>query len=400
MPPVKAQRGSRSAPASKDAGGPPRVILLVNLVGRQFGGQEMHVLALCKALRTRGRQSMLLVFSGSTLHQLAEAAGVQCHAIPLLDVPGFYRCLRLALPSIMRRICTRHGVELIHCNNRFEVGSAVRAGRASGAKVLLNYHVTAPFDVEILRGLDAFIAPSPEIAQAVVVANRSASLGLRRIAALPPVLDAGKFLQYESSVGSREWFVDTFGIDIDRFPTIVAIGNMGPDLETKNYPLLFQALAKVIREQNTPLHAFLVGDGPARAHLESLTRTLGVEANVHFLGFTTSHTPGVLHHCDVFVLASSRESFGIVVVEAALMRKPAIGARDTGAERIIVHGETGLLFRNGNADDLAAAIHTLITRPRLARRYGARAYDHVTHHFDASRVAERYEALYASLVRA
>ena len=374
--------------------------LLVSVVGQEFGGLEVHVLTLYKELCARGRNPLILVIANSPLHQRIQQAGLVSYAIPFYNFRGYYRVLSFVLTGVLAWLCKRHDIEIVHCNHRFELRSALRVARIFGLKVILNYHVAVQFDTAILRGIDAFITTALNIVRYVDEKNRNDDLGIKQTQMIPPMFDAEKFLKFHSTVPHETWFGDTFGISIKPCAVISSIGNMVSDLQAKNYPLLFKAMAILIHEKRTPVQAVLVGDGPVRPYLENLVRTLDIEDYVHFLGCTFEHTPGVLYHSDIFVLASSREAFGIVFLEAGLMRKPAIGARNTGAEAIILHEKTGLLFQNDSADSLAAAIQILVNDPVRAHQFGAQAYDHIMKYFSPSMVVEQYESLYASLSRA
>lgn len=372
-------------------------VAIINLMAHGYGGQETHVLHLYKQLLLRGRDPILLVAAKSPMHLRTIEAGLPCYAIPYWKVPGYYRVLSLFLPLLLTWLCKRHNIRIVHCNHRFEVRSALCVAKVLDVKVILNHHVTTHLDAKTLQDLHAFIAPDIHNVRYTAQKNRANGLGIREIQMIPPLFDAEKFMSFSTELTRGTWFKKVFGITLESWPTICAIGNMVPDLKHKNYPLLFKALATLIHEKKSPIQAVLVGDGPMRPYLERLAQDLGIQKHVHFLGFTTRHTPGVLYHSDVFVLASSREAFGIVFLEAALMRKPSIGAWGTGAETIIIDKETGLLFENESADSLAGAIQALISDSLWAKELGDRAYSHVSKHFVPSRVVEQYERLYASL---
>lgn len=372
-------------------------VAIINLMTHGFGGQETHVLHLYKHLLLRGRDPILLVAANSPMHLRIIEAGLRCYTIPYWNVPGYYRVLSLFLPFFLIWLCKRHNIGIVHCNHRFEVRSALCVAKLLDIKVILNHHVTTRLDRGVLKGLHGFIAPDINNVRYVAQENRVNGLGIKKSKMIPPLFDADKFLTFDTPLSRKAWFSTTFGIALESWPIICAIGNMVPDLKHKDYPLLFKALDILIHEKKFPVQAILVGDGPVRSYLEQLAQDLGIRKHVHFLGYTSQHTPGVLYHSDIFVLASSREAFGIVFLEAALMRKPSIGARGTGAESIIVDKQTGLLFENGNVDSLVAAIQELVRDCALARELGNRAYRHVSEHFAPSRVMEQYEGLYASL---
>jgi glycosyltransferase involved in cell wall biosynthesis len=80
----------------------------------------------------------------------------------------------------------------------------------------------------------------------------------------------------------------------------------------------------------------------------------------------------LLSACDLLVLPSTVESFGIVYLEAWMYGKPVIGALTEVSSEVITHGKDGLLVPPGDHRALARAIGRLVTRPDLGKRMGAR----------------------------
>lgn len=369
-------------------------VLLVNVTSMEFGGQENHVLTLFDELTARGHEPELLVLKGSIMQRRVAAAGRRCHAVPKYRIPGYFRILDGALTFVLAWLCHRYKIDVIHCNNRFEIRSARRVARLLGVRTILNYHVADEFDVSILKGVHAFVSPSQQVVEYVENQNRSRHLGLSKVVQLPPLFDQRPFTAFETSADRNVWFSEVLGIRLRECPVVCTIGNMVADLQTKNYPLLFRALSTLIHGRRMPVQAVLVGDGAARQALEQLARDLGIATWVHFVGFTIDHVPAILHFSDFLVLPSSTESFGLVFAEAALMRRAAVGSTRTGAEAIIVHNETGLLFERDDEGSLTDAIAGLVANPDLACRYGQNAYRHVRQVFATDPLVARYESLY------
>lgn len=116
--------------------------------------------------------------------------------------------------------------------------------------------------------------------------------------------------------------------------------------------------------------------GPARpdylARLERLIDRLGVAERVHLVPrYVTS--ADVLETADAVLVCSRRESFGRVTVEAMKAGLAVVGARSGGTAELIRDRETGLLYRLGDAGDLAAKIDLLTADRALRRRLGANA---------------------------
>ncbi|MDP3685675.1 MAG: glycosyltransferase family 4 protein [bacterium] len=150
----------------------------------------------------------------------------------------------------------------------------------------------------------------------------------------------------------------------------------------KGIDVLLRAFADVVRDL-PDAHLIIVGDGPERARLETLARSLNLARHVYFLGIVPmDDVRRALAVADVFVLTPivmdvDVEGFGIVYVEAAAAGKPAVGTRTGGIPEAVLDGETGLLVPERDAAATAVALVRLLVdhslRTRLAATAKARA---------------------------
>jgi glycosyltransferase involved in cell wall biosynthesis len=122
-----------------------------------------------------------------------------------------------------------------------------------------------------------------------------------------------------------------------------------------------------------PLHLVFVGSGPLEHELAA--RATELELEVTFAGWLTGDALlEVYAATDVFVLFSGRETWGIVVNEAAASGLPLILTDTVGASAdLLVHGENGELVHPGDVDGQAAAIARLANDEALRERYGRRS---------------------------
>lgn len=102
------------------------------------------------------------------------------------------------------------------------------------------------------------------------------------------------------------------------------------------------------------LHFVVVGDGPKRAEWQS-----GSPTNVHWAGFRRD-VDAILAGCDLFVHPSLDDAFPTVLLEAQAAGLPVVASRVGGIPEIIEEGVTGKLVPPGDAQQLAAAIGTLL----------------------------------------
>ena len=142
------------------------------------------------------------------------------------------------------------------------------------------------------------------------------------------------------------------------------IGMVGRINEAKGQHLLIRALSKT---EHKNAHAYFVGHEMNKGYIEELkglAREIGIYKRVHFLGFMKNP-----HHfyqlCDAIVLASRRETFGLVLIEAMQVGTTVIGSNSGGVVEIIDDEKTGLLFEAQNDESLANGIEKLINNPAL-----------------------------------
>lgn len=167
-------------------------------------------------------------------------------------------------------------------------------------------------------------------------------------------------------------------------PVVAAAGRLAG---VKNYPLLIDAIA----ELKPRVHAWILGEGPERARLESLANERGVGPLVRFLGFQPNPW-SYIARADVFALTSTYEGFGNVLIEAMACGTPVVATRSVGTIEIIQNEINGLLVE-ASPSAVAAAINRVLHDRELRDRLVTRARKDVEH-YALPNVAARYEALF------
>jgi glycosyltransferase involved in cell wall biosynthesis/GT2 family glycosyltransferase len=96
-----------------------------------------------------------------------------------------------------------------------------------------------------------------------------------------------------------------------------------------------------------------------------------IKERIVFLGQVSEEELRWLYaECDMVVMPSRFESFGLIVIEAMMFAKPAIGCKSSGSEEVIADGQDGILTSPGNVDELVAAIGRLIHDPAFRHAMG------------------------------
>ena len=180
--------------------------------------------------------------------------------------------------------------------------------------------------------------------------------------------------------------------------TFCIVGRLEPN---KNQMEVLEACRLLKQETEHPFSLLIIGGGGNTAYTEELKQYAadnGLGNNVVFMGYR-SDVPEVLSRCDVGITASTNEAFGRVTVEY-MMQNLAVIVSDTGANpEIVSDGGTGLLYRSGDARQLADKMLALLGDRALLLRLAANGKRQAMERFSSVRNSDSIYRLYTSLVK-
>lgn len=140
------------------------------------------------------------------------------------------------------------------------------------------------------------------------------------------------------------------------------VAGLGRFVRRKGFHTLVDAVARL-----PDAWLWLIGEGEEREALERQVAEAGIAERVRFAGWQAK--PGrFLAAADVFVMPSSHEPLGNVILEAWALNKPVVSSRAEGPLWMMKDGEDGLLFDIGDAGGLSAALSRIKASPELAAR--------------------------------
>lgn len=166
-------------------------------------------------------------------------------------------------------------------------------------------------------------------------------------------------------------------------PVIATAGRLVP---VKDHRTLLQAFA--ILRAKRPARLVIFGEGPLSEDLHAYAEETGVGADVLFAGYVND--PAACYAAaDLFVLSSTSEGFGNVLIEAMAAGVPVVSTdAPHGPREILENGRYGTLVPVGDAAALAKAMSETLDQPISAATLKSRAAD-----FDVKKIGDRYEAL-------
>jgi glycosyltransferase involved in cell wall biosynthesis len=355
--------------------------------------------------------------------------GVVCHLYdratdwrqPIRDLG--YPVISLGLTSIrdlprgvirLLRLFRRQQIDVVH-THLYGANLAGRVAAAiAGVPVVSSLHnpdyepavlkdnpALSPAKVWILNRLDRlscrlarphFVAVSEYVRQS---AARHLGIPPGRTSVIYNPVDLASFRRDEAAAASAGRLRAELGLQAgDRL--LLCVARLDPQ---KGLRYLVEAMPLVLRECPRTL-ALFVGGGPAaaRASMEALAASLGVAAQVRFLG-AQPDVKAYLELCDLFVLPSLYEGLGIALVEAMAMERPCIATRTTAIPEVVDDGVSGVLVAPADAVALAEAVIRLLRDPALCARMGAAGRRIALERFDVARNIQQLEAVYEDVAR-
>ena len=167
----------------------------------------------------------------------------------------------------------------------------------------------------------------------------------------------------------------------------------------KSVDRVIDAFERVLRKRDD-IMLLIVGDGIARADLEEMTRALGIEKSVRFLGRVLPPDLNEIYKlADVFVTASEIETQGVVLIEAAATGLPLVAVDAGAVAAIVVDGKNGFLCKpGGDIKGLAKGLETIFGDAVIARRFSAESLELSKQH-DLSRTVKRFLEIYQEAIR-
>ncbi len=365
-----------------------------------FGGGENHSLTLYKLLQSAGYTSLMVIQENSPMRAELDRLKLPYATTRVSIIKCIPLLFRFVLGYQLENIFEHHHFDIIQCNTEREVSAAKQIASFHKAKIVFFRHLRSPLNnTQTINNIDGVVAVSDAIKQNIEQIITKQHYTTKNVVFIAPFFKQEPFLNFTPVILDRkDFFKARFGLDITDAPILCMIANTSPRLDYKNYPLLLHAVARLVHEKKIPVQVIAVGQGTGKATLEVMSKKLHVDHCVHFVGFS-QEVPEILYHSDIFVLTSNWEAFGIFYLEAGLMKKPSVGAYQTGAQDSIVDGKTGFLFKNNDCDDLVTKLEILIKKPQLQTHMGETAYEHISTHFLNKHKFQQLETLYHEILK-
>jgi glycosyltransferase involved in cell wall biosynthesis len=366
-----------------------RVLHILDSLNR--GGAETMELDVCRNAAACGLELTFVATGGGDLEEEFRASGAEFIRLERkLPVDPW-------LARQLRRIIHERGIQVAHGHQPVEALHLYLATRGSDVKRVLTLHglysgKKSAWALDfLLPRMDARVTVSDELRR--WMARGQGAAGEANFTTVRNGVDP-KRLCPSGAPGLRK----ELGL-ADGTLLMGMVGNFYAD-GPKDQLTVCRALPEVLERNAAAAFVFAGGRSEAAPRLYddcvSFCREKGIAGRVHFLGRRTD-IADVLRSLDVFVLSSFREGAPIAVIEAMMMGIPAV-LSDIGALREVSgDGQHAILFKSGDAEDLAAKLGELLRDANARARLGAEGREWALGQFGIEKHIGNLIALYERL---
>jgi len=337
---------------------------------RGMGGQEIYIFRHMQVMRARGHQVSLLCQPDARLAQLARDDGFTVHT---LRMGGLARLLR-GIWSVSRLV-RRERYDVVNTTSRRDALIAAAGARLGGTPLVVrSRHLMSPVNSLLTyTGLPHRVITVSRFVKQLLAERGIASdtIGIVPPIAVPPRwTDIRKDDPWQCLQDVRAEVRAELGFSDED----IVVGCVAVLREPKGHAELLRAMAPLCKT-NPDLHLAVVGDGePVMGRLQALRSELGLERQVHLLGFR-SDAHRLMAGFDIFALATHKEASGTVFLEAAQAALPIVSHRVGGVPEMLVEGSNAILTRLGDDAALTGALRLLVDDQERRRQMGRAGWD-------------------------
>lgn len=174
--------------------------------------------------------------------------------------------------------------------------------------------------------------------------------------------------------------------------TFISVGSL---IHRKGHDILLTAFSHILKK-HPDCRLVIVGDGTSRQELCVLTDKLNISSRVRFMGLLNrSHIAEAFSAADAFVLASRRETFGVVYIEAMAAGLPVVATVCGGPEDFVTD-EVGLLVPSNDVARLSEAMEAMIVNQAQYNKQQISEY--AKRHFSPEIIAKQLTNVYQSVL--
>ena len=298
----------------------------------------------------------------------------------------------------MCKLLEENDIEVIHCNT--PVGGLV--GRICGKKYKVKKIIYTAHGFHFYKGAPLFNRTVIKWAEMLMARWTDAIITMNT-----EDYEAAKKFKLRNN--GKAYYIHGVGVDTKAFnvecdkeakrkelglkETDTVLISMGDLIPRKNYNPVIEAVAKL---KNPDVHYLICGRGPELENLTALAKSLGVESQIHFLGFRTD-VKELLQIADVFVFSTLQEGLPRSLMEAMSVGIPCVVSKIRGNVDLVEDGVNGFLCGTDDSDGFAEAIKKLTEDESLKTRMKEENLKKICD-YDVDVVSEEIEKIYGEVI--
>lgn len=323
--------------------------ILEAITPSRIGGAEVCTVKICHAFADQGVQTDLFCPAGRPFVDYSRRQGLEPITWQTYGKVDPLTVIRLA------RLIRQRGYGLIHTH--LSTASLLGACAARMVGVPSVAHVHGLNSATCYRLSNLLIAVSEAVRQHIC----SQGISPAKVKVVHNGIDMNRFVPRSLQEAKQ-----VLGYMTDQ-PLVGLFGRLSPE---KGHRTALAAMVELARAY-PGIRLLLVGDGPDRDLLARLAGDLGIAGLVDMIGFQEDVRP-LIAACDVVMVPSLKEGFGLVAVEAMAMARPVVATEVGGLPEVVAEGQTGLLVPPEDPSALAAALEVVLKQGELATIMGMR----------------------------
>ncbi|MEP6711724.1 MAG: N-acetyl-alpha-D-glucosaminyl L-malate synthase BshA [Ferruginibacter sp.] len=358
-----------------------------------FGGSGVLATELGKALADKGHQIHFITYQQPVrlggFHTNIFYHEVRVPTYPLFDYPPY----ETALASTMVDVVNNNGIDLLHVHYAIPHASAAYMAK----QILAKQNKRIPV-ITTLHGTDITLVGRDKTYSPVV------TFSMEESDVLTAVSNNLKEETYKNFSINKPIEVIYNFVDVSRFnkrpvnafKKLIAPNGEKIIVHASNFRKL-KRVDDVLKtflliNKDIPSKLLLIGDGPERPYIESLTRDCDECGEVKFLG-KQEQMEDILPIADLFLLPSEYESFGLAALEAMAAEVPVISTNAGGLPEININGYCGYMSDVGDTGDMAKNAISILKDEVTLLKFKANALEQAKK-FDIQNIVPKYEELY------
>lgn len=361
--------------------------------GGDTGGAKTHIISLIKSIN-KLIDAKIICFIEDTFYHEAKANRI--------DIEVFEQKNRADMAVITKLAdeIAKEGYDIIHCHG----------ARANFIGMFLKRKIHVPLITTMHS--DYKLDFRDDFYKRLVFTSLN-KIALKRFNYYIAISDTFKKMLVERGFNSESIFTVYNGIDMNmkidyldredflrekgiKYKGETVVGIIARLDRVKDHETFLRAAKRLIEDKNKVIF-LIAGEGNDEKRLIALSKDMGIEDYVHFIGFVDNPF-SFFNAIDINTLTSLSESFPYAVLEGALMKKPIISTDVGGLKKLIIDDETGYLIDVGDFKSLADKAEILINDKEKASKMGENLYNKTKNEFSSDSMAERHVKIYKEII--